>query len=139
MCIKQISLFLYLAGALVTNKDMASFVGSVLLDDTDKYGLTAELKLSKTGNADTYIPFIELTGFGRTEKLLSGIINVDTPNKFDANLEVKGFNMLPYTVEGWLFSVADYLVQLVLFVTDYVWCTHMPLEVVLESAPFGGR
>ncbi|CAG5134991.1 unnamed protein product [Candidula unifasciata] len=88
--------------ALVSNKDILSFVGSILLDDSDKYGLTTELKISKTGNAVAYTPFIELTQSGHTNTLLSGLVNVDMPGKFDANLEVKGFGMSPYTVEGGL-------------------------------------
>ncbi|KAH9523468.1 hypothetical protein Btru_040086, partial [Bulinus truncatus] len=87
-------------GGVVANKDLYSLVGSILLDDMDKYGFSTEMKMSRKGNNAVYTPLVQTTYKGNTQDLISGRIELDAdglnvPNKFQVDLKIQGYKGAP--------------------------------------------
>ncbi|XP_035827340.1 uncharacterized protein LOC101854594 [Aplysia californica] len=75
--------------AVVSNRGLLSVVGSALLDDKDKYGITSEMKISRSRNQVVYTPFVEITKRDVTHTLLSGQVDMTLWKTAEANLEIK--------------------------------------------------
>lgn len=88
-----------------TNKDIYSLVGSILIDDVDKYGFTTEMKMSKKGSSAVYKPLVQTTYKGNTRNLISGQVELDTdtfylPNKVLMDLKVQAYSGTPYNFKS---------------------------------------
>ncbi|KAI8787576.1 apolipophorin [Biomphalaria glabrata] len=98
---------LNLNGGMETNKDIYSLVGSILIDDVDKYGFTTEMKMSKKGSSAVYKPLVQTTYKGNTRNLISGQVELDTdtfylPNKVLMDLKVQAYSGTPYNFKTYI-------------------------------------
>lgn len=90
------------------NKELYSLVGSVMLDDANKYGLASEVKINKRGNSRVFTPLIELTNKGKTQTLLSGEVEIDQIKKVHVDLTMNGYRV-PYNFKGNFISAKNFL------------------------------
>ncbi|XP_059142810.1 uncharacterized protein LOC131930369 isoform X2 [Physella acuta] len=95
-----------LNSGVVMNKDLYSLVGSVMLDDANKYGVASEVKINKRGNSRVFTPLIELTNKGKTQTLLSGEVEIDQIKKVHVDLTMSGY-MVPYNFKADLMNLEN--------------------------------
>ena len=87
--------------AIVSNRHLKSLRGTLLLNDKDKYGLTAEVKINRQGRQVMYSPYFEITRSGETRKMVSGHLDLTMYRKADINLDIRTFSNDLWTMKGY--------------------------------------
>ena len=89
-----------LLGFVISTEEEKTISGSLTVDNTDIYGLTAEVKISRSKRRIYLNPMIEIRRPGAEKITLSGHISKKGLKNLDVDLSLAGLQKLPYNVKS---------------------------------------
>ncbi|RUS87830.1 hypothetical protein EGW08_004429 [Elysia chlorotica] len=86
-------------GFVINTEELKTISGSLTVDSSDVYGLTAEVKVSGDKKRFHYSPVIEIRRPGADKVRLDGYVAVKGRKSMDVDLSLSGMQKLPYTLK----------------------------------------